>query len=154
MSDLTYSESVVVAATPEALYDLVSDVTRVGEWSAECRGAWWDDGATGAVGDWFTGRNVSGENTWETKSQVIAAERGREFAFVVGGSYVRWGFTLAAAEGGTELTESWAFLPDGIAFFRDRFGDEVDAAITGRTETARTGIHDTLAAIKKIAESG
>jgi hypothetical protein len=153
MSDLTHSESVVVAASPEALYDLVSDVTRVGEWSPECRGAWWDEGAGAKVGDWFTGRNSSGEQTWETKSQVVAADRGKEFAFAVGGSYVRWGFTFAPVEGGTELTESWEFLPDGIEYFKQNFGAEADAAIEGRTATARSGIHETLTAIKKIAES-
>jgi len=33
MTDLRYSESVVVARSPEDLYDMVSDVTRMGEWS-------------------------------------------------------------------------------------------------------------------------
>ncbi|HTK62582.1 MAG TPA: SRPBCC family protein [Pseudonocardia sp.] len=154
MTDLTHSESVVVAASPESLYDLVSDVTRVGEWSPECREAWWDEGATAKVGDWFTGRNESGEQKWETKSQVVAADRGKEFAFAVGGSYVRWGYTFAPVDGGTELTESWEFLPDGIAYFKENFGAEADAAIEGRVATARSGIHDTLSAIKKIAESG
>jgi hypothetical protein len=154
MSDLTHSETVVVAASPESLYDLVSDVTRVGEWSPECRAAWWDEGAAGGVGDWFTGRNESGEQVWETKSKVVAADRGKEFAWQVGGSFVRWGYTFAPAEGGTEVTESWAFLPDGIKFFNENFGTEAGAMIEGRTASARTGIHDTLAAIKKIAESG
>ena len=154
MSDLTYSESVVVAASPESLYDLVSDVSRVGEWSPECKGAWWDEGATGAVGDWFTGRNEAGEQTWETKSQVVAADRGKEFAWQVGGSFVRWGYTFAPVDGGTEVTESWAFLPDGIKFFKETFGAEADAMIEGRTAGAQSGINATLAAIKKIAESG
>lgn len=153
MSDLTHSESVVVAATPGALYDMVSDVTRVGEWSPECCESWWDEGAGPKVGDWFTGRNRSGEQVWETKSQIVAAERGKEFTWQVGGSYVRWGYTFAPADGGTELTESWAFLPDGIAYFKENFGAEADAMIQGRTASARTGIHETLAAIKKIAES-
>jgi hypothetical protein len=154
MSDLNHSESVVVAASPEALYDLVSDVTRVGEWSPECRASWWDEGAGPEVGDWFTGRNEAGDNTWETKSQIVAADRGKEFAWQVGGSYVRWGYTFSPVDGGTELTESWAFLPDGIAYFHENFGGEAEASIEGRAATARSGIHDTLAAIKKIAESG
>ncbi|HEV2258918.1 MAG TPA: hypothetical protein VGS06_37860 [Streptosporangiaceae bacterium] len=32
--------------------------------------------------------------TQETRSVVVAADRGREFAFVVGGSWVRWGYTF------------------------------------------------------------
>lgn len=153
MTDLTHSESVVVAASPEAVYDLVSDITRVGEWSPECRAGWWDEDAGAKVGDWFTGKNEADGNTWETKSKIVAADRGKEFTWQVMGSYVRWGYTLEPVDGGTKLTESWAFLPDGIQFFKDRFGDEADAAIDGRATTARNGIRDTLAAIKKIAES-
>ena len=96
MPDLTHSASVVVAVPPEELYDLVSDVTRTGEWSPVCVACWWDEGATGRAGDWFTGRNVTPERTWETRSQVAVADRGREFARLVGGSRARWGYTLAA----------------------------------------------------------
>jgi hypothetical protein len=84
---------------------------------------------------------------------VVAAERGREFAWVVGGSFVRWGFTLAPAGTGTTLTESWEFLPDGIAMFEDKFGDAAHVQITDRTQQALDGIPKTLAAIKRIAES-
>lgn len=154
MTDLTHSESVVVNASPEALYDLVSDVTRVGEWSPECRACWWDEGAGAKVGDWFNGRNEADGQTWETKSKIVAAERGKEFAFHVGGSYVRWAYTFEPVADGTRLTESWAFLPDGINFFKERFGDGADQAIKDRTAIAHNGIRDTLAAIKKIAESG
>jgi hypothetical protein len=154
MTDLTYAESVVVAASPEALYDLVSDISRVGEWSPECRSCWWDEGAGGRVEDWFSGRNEQGGHTWETRSKVVAAERGKEFAWQVGGSYVRWGYTFEAVAGGTRLTESWAFLPDGIRFFHDSFGAKAEAAIKARTRAAHDGIRDTLAAVKRIAESG
>src|SRR5438128_1188944 len=84
MESLTYSASVVVRTSPEALYDLVSDVTRTGEWSPVCRQCSWDEGASGQVGDWFTGRNDNGQRQWETRSQVVAAEPGREFAWMVG----------------------------------------------------------------------
>jgi hypothetical protein len=44
MSNLRYSESIVVARSAEFLYDMVSDVTRMGEWSPVCKACWWDDG--------------------------------------------------------------------------------------------------------------
>jgi len=127
MSGLQYAESVVVACSPEALYDMVSDVTRMGEWSPVCRTCWWDDGDGPRPGAWFTGRNELPERTWETRSQVAVADRGREFAFVVGGAWVRWGYTFAPVDAGTKVTESWEFLPDGITRFRDRFGDDAEA---------------------------
>ena len=149
-----HQESVTVQVTAETLYDLVSDITRTGEWSPVCTSCWWDDEATaGHPGAWFTGRNEIPGRTWETRSQVVAAERGREFAWVVGGRFVRWGFTLTPADNGTTLTESWEFLPEGIAMFGEKYGDEADAQIAERTQQALDGIRKTLAAIKRIAES-
>ncbi len=154
MSSLRYSESIVVARSAESLYDMVSDVTRMGEWSPVCKACWWDDGDSLRVGAWFTGRNELPERVWETRSQVVAAERGREFAFVVGGSLVRWSYAFTPVDGGTQVTESWEFLPDGIARFQARFGEDAEAQIANRTEAAHRGIPVTLAAIKESAESG
>jgi hypothetical protein len=154
MSSLRYSESIVVARPAEFLYDMVSDVTRMGEWSPVCKACWWDDGDSLCVGAWFTGRNELPERVWETRSQVVAAERGREFTFVVGGSLVRWSYAFTPVDGGTQVTESWEFLPDGIARFQTRFGEDAEAQIANRTEAAHTGIPITLAAIKESAESG
>ncbi|MGY5885591.1 SRPBCC family protein [Modestobacter lacusdianchii] len=149
---LTHAESIVVATTPDALYDLVSDVTRTGEWSPICTACWWDEGASGQVGDWFTGRNEVPGRVWETRSQVVAAERGREFAWAVRGTLVRWGYTLEPVDGGTRLTESWEFLPAGLAFFAENYGDQAQTQIENRTRAAHEGIPATLAAIKRIAE--
>ena len=154
MPSLSYAESIVIARSPDVLYDMVSDVTRMGEWSPVCRACWWDDGAAPQVGAWFTGRNEVPGRTWETRSEVVVAEPGREFAFLVGGAWVRWGYTFAAVDGGTRVTESWEFLPDGITRFHDRFGDDAEAQIANRTEAAHRGIPVTLAALKKTAEAG
>lgn len=149
-----HQESISVVASAEALYDLVSDITRIGEWSPVCTSCWWDDDAeAGQVGAWFTGRNELPNRTWKTRSVVVAAQRGHEFAWIVGGRFVRWGFTLAPAETGTGLTESWEFLPGGIAMFEEKFGDEAHLQIADRTQQALDGIPTTLAAIKRIAES-
>lgn len=153
MPELRYSESIVIAGPPETLYDMVSDVTRMGEWSPVCKACWWDDGAGPTVGSWFTGHNETTERTWETRSQVVTADRGREFAYVVGGAWVRWGYTFTPVEGGTRLTESWEFLPAGIARFAERYGDDAPAQIADRTAAAHAGIPATLAALKRAAES-
>lgn len=148
-----FSESIVVARGADELYDLVSDVTRTGEWSPVCTACWWDEGDGPREGAWFTGRNETPERTWETRSQVVVAQRGVEFAFLVGGLWTRWGFTFTPVEGGTELTESWDFLEAGHERFVERFGDEAEAQIADRTAAAHNGIPVTLAAIKRIAES-
>lgn len=149
-----YRASVMVKAPAETIYDLVSDITRTGEWSPVCTRCWWDDeDSAGQPGAWFTGRNELPHRSWETRSQVVAAERGREFAWVVGGRLVRWGFNLTPADDGTILSESWEFLPEGIAMFGEKYGADADAQIADRTQQALDGIPETLAAIKRIAES-
>lgn len=153
MANLRHSGSIVIARSPEALYDMVSDVTRMGEWSPVCKACWWDEGGSPRVGAWFSGRNELPDRTWETRSEVVAADRGREFAFIVGGSLTRWGYTFVPVDGGTRVTESWEFLPGGVAMFEERFGADAQAQAAARAELARTGIAATLAAIKAAAEA-
>ena len=153
MTTLTYSESISIDRSPEDLYDMVADISRMGAWSPVCRACWWDEGAGPQVGAWFTGRNELPERTWETRSQIVAADRGREFAFVVNGTWTRWGYDFGPVDGGTRLTESWEFLPGGIAMFEERFGADAEAQIANRLELAQKGIPTTLAAIKKDAEA-
>lgn len=152
MALLEHSDSTVIARPPEELYDMVSDVTRMGEWSPICKACWWDEGDTARVGAKFTGRNELPERTWETRSEVVAADRGREFAFVVESTGTRWGYSFAPVDGGTQVTEAWEFHPKGAAVFEERFGENAQAEIQIRADTARKGIVTTLAAIKKAAE--
>ena len=152
-SSLRHAESVVVAVSPAVLFDLVTDIGRTGEWSPICTGCWWDDPAEAVQeGAWFTGRNELPHRTWETRSQVVVADRPREFAFLVGDGFVRWGYTFEPAGEGTLLTESWHFLPAGIEMFHQKYGEDAATEIAERTRAARSGIPATLAAIKRIAE--
>lgn len=153
-----HAESTVVAADPDTVYTLVSDITRTGEWSPICVACWWDEGdAPGAdgpvVGAWFTGRNETPRRTWETRSQVVVADRGREFAWFVGGNIVRWGYQLRPVDGGTEITESWELRDEGIAFFHEKYGDRAQAEIRDRIDAAHGGIPATLARIAEILDA-
>lgn len=154
MDVLRHSDSIVIDASPDQVYDLVADVSNMGEWSPVCAECWYDEGAGPEVGAWFTGRNELPDRVWETRSKVVAAERGREFAWIVGeAEVVRWGYTFEPVDGGTRLTESWAFLPGGHTLFGERYGDAADAEITDRADLARAGIPATLQAIKQTAEA-
>jgi hypothetical protein len=152
-TQLSHAETITIAAAPEAVYDLVSDVTRTGEWSPICRAAWWDDGDGPRADAWFTGRNQTGDTVWETRSRVEIADRPREFGWLVSDGYVRWGYRLARVGGGTELTESWHLRRSGLAMFHEKYGDGAHDRIALRSSQAVEGIPTTLAAIKKIAES-
>lgn len=98
----------LISASPEEIYDLVTDIPRMGEWSPETVEADWIKGATHAeVGARFRGKNRLGRNSWSTKPTVTIADRGRTFAFrVPGKSGATWTYDLRPVEGGTLVTES------------------------------------------------
>ena len=146
------SGSIVIARSPEDLYDMIADVTRMGEWSPECVGGSWDAGAGPAVASWFTGKNVTPERQWEKRCEVVVADRGREFAWVTEGTGTRWSYAFAAVDGGTEVTETWEFGPTAVRSFEERFGEDAETVIADRVEVTRKGIASTLATLKAAAE--
>ena len=82
MADVIVEET--VAASPLVLSRLVSDVTRMGEWSPENTSCRWLGGATTpSVGARFKGTNRRGWRRWSTTCTVTEAEPGRRFAFDV-----------------------------------------------------------------------
>jgi hypothetical protein len=71
-----------IDAPPLTVYQLVSDITRMGDWSPECYRRGWLDGATGAtLGARFRRHNRLGGYRWQRTAVVTAADPGREFAF-------------------------------------------------------------------------
>jgi hypothetical protein len=106
----------VIDASPEAVYALVSDVTRIGERSPECHTATWERGTPGTVGAVFRGRNRVGRAArWSRRCQVTEAEPGRVFAFrtlperldLTRRDSTTWTYRLEAAERGTRVEHSY-----------------------------------------------
>jgi uncharacterized protein YndB with AHSA1/START domain len=107
------SVTVHMAAPPEQVWELVSDVTKIGSYSPETFEAEWLEGATGpAVGAKFRGhvkRNGKGPTYWTTCT-VLECVPGREFGFGVGPSDKPlnvWRYQLEPSDGGTDVTESF-----------------------------------------------
>lgn len=100
-----------IAASPETVWALVTDVTRMGEWSPETIGAQWISSPGGpTVGARFKGRNQYGSHKWETVCTVAECEPGRSFAFdVKGGPFrvARWTYTFEPAGSGCRVIEQW-----------------------------------------------
>ena len=102
-------------ASPETVWGVVTDVTKMGEYSPEVVEAEWLDGPTGpAVGARYRGRVRRNERApvlYRTTCEVTACvpEEAFEFAVVVGDRRVNtWRYELAATpDGGTDVTESF-----------------------------------------------
>ena len=115
---LTGEVSVRMAAPPSVVWDLVSDVTRIGEFSPETFEAEWIRGATGpAVGAQFKGhvkRNGVGPVYW-TLCTVTVCENERAFEWAVGNDAVtanNWGYRLEPDGDGTLVTEYFRLEPN------------------------------------------
>jgi len=110
------SVAVTVAAGPAAVWAVLSDVTRIGEWSHECRDATWlgDGPRNGGPGARFRGRNRTGLVRWGRACEVTAWEPPHRLAYRTGGSRVgdstEWTFALEAAGSGTRITQSFRVL--------------------------------------------
>ena len=106
-----------IEASPEALYDLIADVTRTPELTDDIVRCTWLDGATGpAVGARFKAiNNGRGKPHWNNKPVVVAADRGREFAFDRTEPFagtVRWRYLFEPEGSGTRVTESYEVTKD------------------------------------------
>lgn len=116
-SPLGAEVTVWMDAPPAQVWDLVSDVTRIGEFSPETFEAKWTRGSTGPeVGAFFAGhvrRNGVGPTYW-SPCQVTACEPEEVFEFSVGTDVVtvnNWGYRLAPRDGGTDVTEYFRLQP-------------------------------------------
>jgi hypothetical protein len=139
-------------APPDQVWDLVSDVTRIGSYSPETFEAEWIDGATGpAVGARFRGhvkRNGRGPVYWTT-CVVSACVPGSEFAFDVltnGKKTNTWSYRIEAAGDGSDVTESFR-LADTLPL-------RLYWAALGwaRGKTNRAGMQATLEAVRAEVE--
>lgn len=109
--------TVAVAAPPEEVWALVTDVTRIGEFSPETFEARWTRGSTGPeVGATFKGhvkRNGVGPTYWTgcrvTRCEPPTATSEGVFEYAVGTDQVavnNWGYRIAPdGRGGSEVTE-------------------------------------------------
>ena len=144
-----------IEASPELLYDIVSDVTRTPELSPEIVRCTWVKGATGPeVGARFRAVNSVGRGrTWPNWPRVITADRGREFAFSRTEPFagtLEWRYRFIPDGPGTKVVESYAvtrpitlvgwFLIDTVSGLKDRAGD------------LRRGMTETLDRLAAVAE--
>ena len=147
--------SLHIEASAEALYDIVSDVTRTPELSPEVLKCTWLDGATGpAVGARFEATNKAGRSpAWKNRPEVIVADRGREFTISrtekAAGTIV-WRYRFEPQGSGTLVTESYEVIEPITAM-----GWFVIGTLYGnhdRRAGLRQGMTQTLERLREVAE--
>ena len=145
------SASVEVEATPESVWDVVSDVTRMSEWSPECRKIVVLGSPKRGLGTTLLGLNRRGWAMWPTTSKVVRFEPGRAVAWKTRESGATWTYELAPSAAGTTLTGR-RDLPSYSV------GTKVMAPLIGGSQghdgELAAGIRTTLERIKTAVERG
>jgi len=150
------TECIKVRVTSLTAYNAVSDVTRMGQWSPESRGARVPGGLGPVrVGTRFVGLNRASWLPWATLCTVVSAEQGTRFSFKVsflGVALSQWTYRFTEVPGGCEVTEEWLDLRSGVA---GRLLTAVAPVVTGvvrRRERNRATMRATLTALRAALE--
>lgn len=142
-----------IKADPAKVWELVTDLPRMGEWSPENTGGRWLDGTTSArVGARFRGTNRRGPLRWSTTVKVTEATPGERFAFDVTYGPVeisRWSYTLSADSDTCRVVEEWTERRP--MWMRVLSGPVMGVA--DRASHNTRGMEQTLAALKAAAEA-
>lgn len=143
----------VVKAPAAEVWAIVSDVTRMCEFSPENTGCEWTKGSTGpVVGARFRGTNENGAKHWKTDAVVTEAEPGHSFAFVIKAgpiSVATWQYRVDAIDDAQcRVTETWTDHRNALAKF-------ISGRISGVADRAshnRAGMESTLQRLAAAAE--
>jgi len=106
--------TIEIAAPPEVVWALVSDIPRMGEWSPVChRCEWLGDADHAEVGARFVGHNKANGARWSRECTITAAEPGRELAFSTyfrGAESTRWRYAFEPIPTGTLVVEAYEVI--------------------------------------------
>ena len=141
-----------MAGDPHKLYELIADVTRMGEWSPESAGAVWLTGEPGTVGSTFRGNNRRPWMKWSTICTVITAEAGKRFAFAVkavGRPVSTWEYEITPRPSGCEVVERTIDLRS-LLYMITSF---VSTGLVPRSVRNRRTMEQTLDALARAVES-
>lgn len=151
------AEPVVVsrrmAASPERVWALIADVTRMGEWSPETTKCRWIGKVNGPqVGARFVGQNRNGKRRWATPCVVTECSPGRAFSYRVNVGPIQiatWTYGIEPTDGGCVVTESTLNLENKVVA---KMGDLL-TNVKNRAEHNRANMEVTLARLAAAAES-
>lgn len=143
--------SVDIAAPRPAVWEVVSDLRRMGEWSPECLRMQ----VFGAPreGAWAVGLNRRRLAVWPTTSRITRWEPAYAVAWRVFESGAEWTYELHEAPLGTRLTERRTLPPAGMHRFAAVFARVFLGGATGHDAELLDGMRTTLLRIKVAVEA-
>ena len=146
----TLEASIEIAASPQDVWAIVSDLKRMGEWSPQCRRM----RVSGEVREGAKTFNLNrkGLLVWPTTSKVVRFEPNRAIAFRINENRTIWSFTLEPTATGTSVVERRE-APTGTS----KVSQFLVKTVLGGAEPFEAdlivGMNTTLARIKNDAEA-
>jgi hypothetical protein len=146
------SASTEIRASAADVYAVVSNVTRIPEWSPETYRAEW------LTPNRFRAWNRRRLGRWKTDANVVTAEPDREFSFIVqvealGGDWTQWTYLIepGSTAGTVRLTEIFRMcvpLPIGAIIF-----EYLCLFMRDRPSDLRANLQTSVNKIRKIVET-
>ncbi|HET9771269.1 MAG TPA: SRPBCC family protein [Acidimicrobiia bacterium] len=155
----TTETDIYVAAPPDQVWPLVTEIMTPTKFGTELQeAAWADADGEPRLGARFTGRNFHpARGEWETTSTIVDFEPARRFGWAVGdpdAPSAVWRLELAPEGSGTRL-RYWAQMgpgPSGMTAIIEKMPDKEEKIIGRRLEEWQANMAATINGIKDLAE--
>jgi hypothetical protein len=149
--DEQLAASADMRASADQVYAVISDVTRIPEWSPETARAEW------SAPDRFNAWNRRRLGRWRTTARVVEAEPGQRFSFIVqvmGRDWTQWTYVVepGADADATRLTEEFRMcvpMPFGVVAFERLF-----LFVWDRRKDLQRNLQISVDRIRAIVEAG
>lgn len=149
-----------IAAPPERVWELVSDITLMPRLSTELQSVEWAEGFAGpGPGAQFLGTNRNASiGEWTTRSHIVTFDPPRSFGWAVGDPEkpaATWTFVLDPTDGGTRLSYTAEVGPgrSGLTMLMQRSPERAGEILQGRLDQFRASLQATVDGIRERAEN-
>ncbi len=141
-----------VAAPPEKVWALLTDLDRMPEWSPELLRMVPLKGGGLRVGQWYLGLNRRKAVVWPTRNVVAELEPGRVLAWDTKSSGARWIWELSADPAGTRVVHRRP-VPQGVTLLSKLFAPVALGGSDEHADELEAGMAQTVARLKAAAEA-
>lgn len=154
----TVQGTAVIAATPEQVWELITDISFPVRFSGELTATEWVEGDAVAVGARFRGHNSHPAlGQWSTESVIVEVEPGRRWVWNVQGfdgaaPSASWGFEIDPTRDGA-LVRQWGRLGpgrSGLSFAIDSMPDKEGKIVDNRLAEWQAGIDANLRGLAEL----
>lgn len=142
----------VVEATPERVWELLTNFAQMARWSPETvRMVPLKPGGL-RVGQWYLGINRRKAVVWPTRSVVAAVERGRRLVWDTKSSGAQWIWELEPVDAGTRVVHRRP-VPKQVTFLSRAFAPAFLGGSVEHADELEQGMARTVAGLKAAAEA-